>query len=106
VFPHLGGKRAGTPRRAFCKAWATACKAAGVAGMLTHDFRRTAVRNMGRTGVARSVAMTLTGHRTEAVYRRDEIVSNQDLREASAKLATGAIPGTVEVSATERRGVR
>jgi integrase len=106
LFPHLTGKRAGMPRTAFYKAWRTACRKAGVPGMLTHDFRRTAVRNMERTSVARSVAMKITGHRTEAVYRRYAIVSDQDLREASAKMITGTIPGTVEVSATKRRGVR
>ena len=61
--------------------------------MLMHDFRRTAVRNMERTGVARSVATKLTGHRTEAVYRRYAIVSDADLRAASAKLA-GTFSGT------------
>jgi hypothetical protein len=38
--------------------------------------------------------MKLTGHRTEAVYWRYAIVSDQDLREASAKLAVGTIRGT------------
>jgi hypothetical protein len=52
-----------------------------------HDFRRTAVRKLERTGVPRSVATKLTGHRTEAVYRRYAIVSDADLRAASAKLA-------------------
>ena len=88
LFPHLGGKkRAGTPRTAFYKVWRAACRKAGVPGMLMHDFRRTAVRNMERTGVSRSVATKLTGHRTEAVYRRYAIVSDADLRAASAKLA-------------------
>jgi integrase len=87
LFPHLTGKRAETSRTAFYKAWRTACRRAGVPGMLTHDFRRTAVRNMERTGIPRSVATKLTGHRTEAVYRRYAIVSDADLRAASLRLS-------------------
>lgn len=93
LFPHLTGRRAGTLRRDFRKAWATACQAAGCPGMLRHDFRRTAVRNLERAGVPRSVAMKITGHRTEAVYRRYAIVSDADLQAATQRLA-GTIPGT------------
>ena len=72
----------GLPRRA----WAKACRAAGVPGRLVHDFRRTAVRNLERAGVPRSTAMKLTGHKTEAVYRRYAIVDSGMLQEAAAKL--------------------
>ena len=51
LFPHFGGRHRGTQRRNFRKAWASACTATGVPGALRHDFRRTAVRNMERTGV-------------------------------------------------------
>jgi integrase len=79
----------GTQRRDFRKAWAGACKAAVVPVMLRHDFRSTAVRNMERTGVSRSVATKITGHKTEAVYRRYAIVSDADLRAAAVLLADG-----------------
>src|ERR1043166_3552730 len=39
-----------------------------------------AVRNLERVGVARSVAMKLMGHKTEAVYRRYAIVCESDLK--------------------------
>jgi integrase len=101
LFPHIGkGKRAGTPRGDFRKAWATACKAAGVAGRLRHDFRRTAVRNMERKAVPGSVAMKITGHLTEAVYRRYAIVSDADLQEATRRIA-GTFSGTPERSAVD-----
>jgi len=98
VFPHFtGAKRQsiglrhvrvlGERRKDFRGAWRTACRAAGCPGMLRHDFRRTAVRNLERSGVSRSVATKITGHKTEAVYRRYAIVSDQDLREAAVKLA-------------------
>ena len=78
--------RRGRPIKSIYGAWRTACKAAGVPGRIPHDFRRTAVRNLERAGVSRSVAMKLTGHKTEAVYRRYAIVSEADLHEAAAKL--------------------
>ena len=71
----------------FRKAWASACKAAGVPGRLVHDLRRTAVRNLERAGVSRSAAMKLTGHKTEAVFRRYAITDSAMLQEAAAKLS-------------------
>ncbi|MCE3223934.1 MAG: phage integrase protein breaking and rejoining enzyme [Nitrospira sp.] len=60
--------------KAFYRRWQAACNLAGVPKRIPHDFRRTAVRNFERAGVPRSVAMKLTGHKTEAVYRRYAIV--------------------------------
>ncbi len=79
--------RDGRPIKSFRHAWVTACKAAGLGGRLVHDLRRSAVRNLEQAGVARSVAMRLTGHKTEAVYRRYAIVSERDLAEGVGKIA-------------------
>lgn len=80
--------RRGSAIQSYARAWDAACDAAGLRGRLVHDLRRTAVRNLERAGVSRSVAMKLTGHKTEAVYRRYAITSAADLAEGVAKLAT------------------
>lgn len=79
--------RDGRPIKAFRRAWISSCRKAGVPDRIPHDFRRTAVRNLERAGVARSVAMMMVGHKTEAIYRRYAIVAEVDLREAARKLA-------------------
>jgi hypothetical protein len=50
------------------------------------------VRNLERAGISRSVAMKLTGHKTEAVYRQYAIVAESDLREAGTKLSEVLAP--------------
>jgi integrase len=92
LFPHLRGVHKGTPIRNFRKAWASACKAAGVAGRTRHDLRRTPVRNLVNAGVVERVAMTVTGHRTRRVFDAYHIVSPGDLQDVARKLA-GMISG-------------
>jgi integrase len=66
----------------FRKRWATACKAAKVPGRLFHDLRRSAVRDMIRSGVPQSVAMSISGHRSTSIFLRYDIASDADRREA------------------------
>jgi integrase len=102
---HVAGRPIGDWR----KAWASACIAAGfgrpktdrkgevvldkkgnpvmTAAVLLHDCRRTAARNLDRAGVSRSVAMTITGHKTEEIYHRYNIVSTADVVDAGQKWA-------------------
>jgi len=65
------------------RAWALACRAAGVPGKKLHDLRRTAVRNLDNKGISRDVAMKMVGHKTEEIYRRYRIVDKTDIRSAA-----------------------
>jgi integrase len=94
---HRDGKPVGDLR----KSWAAACvkaqlfhvekddagKDIKVPDKLFHDFRRTAVRNLVRSGVDPTIAREITGHRTQAVFSRYNIVSETDLRRAMLQRA-------------------
>ena len=67
--------------------WERACSAAGVpcgrkqGGFVFHNARHSAVTNMSGAGTPDSVATTITGHRSLAVYKR------YGIRQASVQLA-------------------
>jgi integrase len=94
VFHHADGR----PLTYVHDVWERARTAAALPGRLIHDLRRTAVRDLERAGVPRSVAMKLTGHKTESVYRRYAIVAEGDLAEGLGKVAAYR----AQTSATER----
>lgn len=79
--------RDGRPIKSIRQGWRTACKNAKLVGMIPHDFRRTAVRNLVRAGVPEKVAMRVTGHETRSVFERYHIVTAGDVRDGLAKLA-------------------
>ncbi len=103
--------RKGKPIKDLRKAWETAFTAAGLPGRLLHDFRRIAVRNLERGGVARSGEMAMVGHKTDSIYPRYAIVDSEALRDAATKIdradqapsANGTIRGTVGGAAAPRR---
>ena len=91
---HRNGRRI----RDYYTAWRNACRDAGCPGMLMHDLRRTVARNLVRAGVNEQLAMAVTGHKTREVFRRYNITSEADIREATAKLdqyVAGKVAGKV-----------
>jgi integrase len=78
----------GVPVKDFRDMWAKATEAAGVPGLLFHDLRRTAARNLRRAGIAEGVIMKIGGWRTRSVFERYAIVSQTDIADALRKLET------------------
>jgi hypothetical protein len=92
VFTHAGKRF-----KSIKSGWKNAILKAGLPGKIPHDFRRTAVRNLVRAGMAEVVAMKMTGHKTRTVFGRYNLVSQTDLVEAANKLDLfrGTISGTI-----------
>lgn len=87
IVPWVFWRGEGGQIKEFRDSWRRACREAGCPGRLVHDLRRSAVRELLRAGVSEHVAMRLTGHKTDSMLKRYDIVSETDLREAVGRLA-------------------
>lgn len=85
----------GRPVRDFRSAWAKMAQAAGLPGLLLHDFRRSAIRNMIRRGVSATVAKKISGHLTDSVFQRYNITDERDLAEAALLIEHGHNAATI-----------
>jgi integrase len=121
VFHHNG-----LPIRDFRTVWNNACRDLGLGygyklskkyvkkwesklkpGPILHDLRRTAIRHMTSAGVSESVAMEISGHKTNSVFKRYNITNPDDKKTAMKRVeeyleaqrkepgsATGTVTGT------------
>ena len=96
---HYMGRRIGN----HLKGWSRSCKDAGLEGLHFHDLRRSAIRNMERAGIPRNIAMGISGHTTESVYLRYDIVSARDMKLAAGRMETYLSDLTEAAKAAEKR---
>jgi integrase len=77
----------GTRTMNYRKSWMKACETAGLTGLLFHDIRRSAVKNLIQAGIPQVVAMAISGHKTTSMFNRYAIVDKTDLELATVKLS-------------------
>lgn len=81
VFTHKG-QRIKNIKTAF---W-NAVRAAGIKDFRFHDLRHCAVTNLRKAGVSDSVIMSISGHKTYAMFRRYNRIDREDRLEALNRL--------------------
>jgi len=70
------------------KNWYSAIRKAGLRRLVFHTLRHTAVKVMDDCGLSRDAAMSITGHRTDAMYSRyNDFSDSKRLRSPLEKLA-------------------
>jgi integrase len=82
----------------FRSQWRQACAKLGLGiynpetqvyrGLRPHDFRRTACRNMIKAGIPQAVAMAISGHKTDSMFRRYAILDKSAVQDAFEVLAS------------------
>lgn len=95
-------RQSGKPVLDFRGTWYSLCQKSGLGqltrtevggekweGLIFHDLRRSAVRNMVRRGIPERVSMAISGHKTRAVFDRYNIVSESDLIDAARRIEEG-----------------
>jgi integrase len=95
---HHGGQRIVDIR----KNWASAIRAAGLPHYVFHTLRHSAIRAFDDAGLSRDVAMSLSGHKTQAMYSRYNVsdvarkrTALERAQEFAALMATKEQPANV-----------
>lgn len=88
--------------KSFKDSWSSAVDSAGLPGLLFHDLRRSAVRNLVLAGIDRHTAMRLTGHKTASVFERYDIIDAGRLHQQAEKLQALYAAHEPEIHAIEQ----
>lgn len=88
VFHRVSRGLPGQPVRDYRRAWRAALKDAKLPLTLRpYDLRRSALRNLIRSGTHETVAMAISGHRTRSTFDRYNITSTDDVAAAIERVA-------------------
>jgi integrase len=103
------------------KEWQKACAACGLGliinievkphdpkytGLIVHDLRRSAVRNLVNAGVPETLVMRISGHRTRSVFDRYAIASGADLTGAMKRVELVGLSSAKQVQIGKTRSRR
>jgi integrase len=86
VLANLVFHREGETISEFRKAWRTATLKAGCPTLLFHDLRRSAARQLIRSGTSKDVAKMVGGWKTDSMFSRYNVTGEEDLRDAMEKV--------------------
>lgn len=97
VFHRVSKGRPGAPIQDIRRAFRAALKAAKLPlTVRPYDLRRSALRNLIRSGTHETVAMAISGHRTRSTFDRYNITSVEDVAAAIRRVAGIAEPAKKE----------
>jgi integrase len=85
----------GKPIKDVKSAFYLAMGKAGISNFRFHDLRHCAITNLRKAGVSDSVIMSISGHKTAAVFRKYDRVDRED-----RQLAVQRVRGLIDISLT------
>lgn len=75
-------------------------------GLIVHDLRRSAVRNLRKAGVPEGIIMKISGHKTRDVFERYNITNTDDISAAMRQLETASLDNAKLVQNAPRAAKR
>lgn len=101
------------------RAWRVACAKSGLGtltrlkdspesvyvGLIIHDLRRSAIKNLMKAGVNEKVAMKISGHKTRNVFDRYHIVDTADVTDAMSRVQQNGKFGDSTVAVAQNQGI-
>ena len=89
----------GKPLREFKNVYRSACKQAGLEDFTYHDLRHCAINNLRLAGNDYFKIMAMSGHKTMSVFKRYNLVTEEELQDLNWEVKRGAIDTNMDTKA-------